>query len=55
MVGIRGLLRFEIRGVEYVVRTGDTLHFKGDIPHGWRNPGPGEAQVLMVCAFGYER
>lgn len=55
VLGMKGRLRFEIRGVEYVIRPGDTLHFKGDIPHAWRNPGPGEAQVLMVCAFGYER
>lgn len=55
VVGIKGRLRFDIRGVEYVVRPGDTLHFKGDIPHGWRNSGPGEAQVLMICAFGYDR
>lgn len=55
VVGIKGRLHFVIRGVEYVVRPGDTLHFKGDIPHRWRNAGRSEAQVLMVCAFGYDR
>jgi transcriptional regulator with XRE-family HTH domain len=55
VVGVRGRVRFDIRGVTYVVRPGDTLHFKGDVPHTWENPGPGEAQILMVCAFGYER
>ena len=55
VVGVKGRVRFDIRGVTYVVRPGDTLHFKGDVPHTWANPGPGEAQILMVCAFGYER
>lgn len=55
VIGVKGRLRFEIRGVEYVLRPGDTLHFKGDIPHAWCNLGPGEAQVLMICAFGYDR
>jgi transcriptional regulator with XRE-family HTH domain len=53
--GLKGRVRFDIRGVAYVVRPGDTLHFKGDVPHTWANPGPGEAQILMACAFGYER
>ncbi|GIW42405.1 MAG: cupin [Candidatus Binatia bacterium] len=53
--GLKGRVHFEIRGSRYVVGPGDTLHFKGDIPHRWENPGPGEARILMVCAFGYER
>ncbi|MGH7822890.1 MAG: helix-turn-helix domain-containing protein [Candidatus Binatia bacterium] len=55
VVGVKGRVRFVIRGEEHVVRPGDTLHFKADIPHSWQNPGPGEAQMIMVCAFGYER
>ncbi len=55
VVGVKGRVRFDVRGTTYVVRPGDTLHFKGDVPHTWENPGPGEAQLLMVCAFGYER
>lgn len=49
----RGTLVFEMRGQEYRLRPGDTLHFKGNIPHTWRNPGPGEAEMIMVCAFAY--
>jgi transcriptional regulator with XRE-family HTH domain len=55
VVGLKGRVRFNVRGTTYIVRPGDTLHFKGDVPHTWANPGPGEAQILMVCAFGYER
>ncbi len=55
VAGMKGRVEFTVRGTTYLLRPGDTLHFKGDIPHRWRNPGPGEAQMLMVCAFGYER
>jgi transcriptional regulator with XRE-family HTH domain len=53
--GLKGRVRFDVRGTTYVVRPGDTLHFKGDVPHRWENRGPGEAQILMICDFGYER
>jgi transcriptional regulator with XRE-family HTH domain len=54
-VGVKGRICFEIRGEEYVLRPGDVLHFKGDIPHAWENRGAGEAQMFVVCAFTYER
>jgi transcriptional regulator with XRE-family HTH domain len=55
VIGVSGSVRFHIRGGTRLVERGDTLHFKGDIPHRWENAGPGPAQVLMICAFGYER
>lgn len=55
VMGVKGRIRFEVRGREVFVGPGDTLHFKGDIPHSWQNRGPGEAQMIMICAFGYER
>ena len=55
VVGVKGRVHFDIRGQEHVVRPGDVLHFKGDIPHRWENRGPGEAQLFVVCAFTYER
>jgi transcriptional regulator with XRE-family HTH domain len=54
-IGVRGRVRFEIRGEAFVLGAGDVLHFKGDIPHSWQNAGPVSAEMLMVCAFGYER
>lgn len=54
-IGVKGRVRFEIRGEEHWLRPGDTLHFKAGIPHSWQNPGPGEAQMILVCAFQYER
>jgi transcriptional regulator with XRE-family HTH domain len=55
VIGVKGRVRFEIRGQAYVVRPGDVLHLKGDIPHFWENAGSGEAQMFMICAFAYER
>ncbi len=55
VIGVKGRIRFEVRANEYVLGPGDVLHFKGDIPHSWQNRGPGEAQMIMICAFGYER
>lgn len=55
VIGVKGRVRFEIRGCEYLVRPGDVLHLKGDVPHAWENPGPGQAQIYMICAFALER
>ena len=49
----KGKLRFELRGQEYFLSPGDTLHLKGDIPHGWENHGSQEAVIIIVCAFSY--
>jgi quercetin dioxygenase-like cupin family protein len=54
-IGVKGRIRFEIRGEELTLAPGDALHFKADSPHSWQNRGPGEAQMILVCAFGYER
>lgn len=46
-----GTLEFEMRDRKYHLKPGDTFHFKGDIPHTWRNPGRRDAEMIMVCAF----
>ncbi|MBI4518189.1 MAG: helix-turn-helix transcriptional regulator [Deltaproteobacteria bacterium] len=51
--GLAGRVRFVIRGEPYILKPGDTLHLKGDVPHTWENAGPGTARMLMVCAFAY--
>jgi quercetin dioxygenase-like cupin family protein len=53
--GLEGCVRFVVRGEEYVVGPGDTLHLKGNVPHTWENAGAGTARMLMVCAFAYDR
>jgi quercetin dioxygenase-like cupin family protein len=32
----------------YMLSTGDTLHFKSDIPHRWRNSGRTAAQIIWI-------
>jgi quercetin dioxygenase-like cupin family protein len=32
----------------YVLSSGDTLHFKSDIPHRWENSGKTEAKLIWV-------
>jgi transcriptional regulator with XRE-family HTH domain len=32
----------------YILSSGDTLHFKSDIPHRWRNSGKTPAQLIWV-------
>ncbi len=53
VVCTKGRLRFELRDEAYLLSPGDVLHFKGDVPHHWENPGPQEAAMIMVCAFSY--
>jgi len=55
VIGIKGRIRFEIRGEEYIVGPGDVLHLKGDVPHYWENAANGESAMYMICAFAYER
>ena len=55
VIGVKGRVAFEIRGQRYIVRSGDVLHLKGDVPHSWENRGPGEALMQMICAFTHER
>lgn len=43
-------------GVEWFpVACGETVHVPSWAAHGFRNPGPGPARILMTCAPGIER
>ena len=37
-------------GQKYTVEAGSTLHFQGDQPHTWRNPGEVEALRRLTGA-----
>jgi transcriptional regulator with XRE-family HTH domain len=43
-----GELSFRVGDEEYQVRSGDSLHFKTTLPHGWENRGSEPAQFLLV-------
>ncbi|MCX8071497.1 MAG: XRE family transcriptional regulator [Candidatus Binatia bacterium] len=55
VIGLKGRIRFEIRGQEYLLGPGDVLHFKGDIPHFWENAAQTESEMYMICSFSYQR
>jgi transcriptional regulator with XRE-family HTH domain len=46
---LKGRIEYRVDGMAYVLRAGDCLHFKSDVPHHWRNPGPETAIVFSVC------
>ena len=43
-----GLLEFTVTGQLYQVGVGSTLHFRGDQPHTWRNPGTTEVHAVWM-------
>lgn len=43
-----GLLELEVNGQKFVIRPGDSFHFRSELPHGYRNLGSTEARVLWV-------
>lgn len=47
---ISGKVEFTIHGKKYLLRQGDTLHFKSDIRHSWVNVGKRTAKLLMICS-----
>ena len=44
-----GMIEFTVTGQLYQVGTGSTLHFRGDQPHTWRNPGTAEARAVWMA------
>jgi transcriptional regulator with XRE-family HTH domain len=47
--GLSGVIEFSISGQPYRVVPGSTLHFQGDQPHTWHNPGPDEAHAIWMA------
>jgi len=48
---VRGKVTFTIAGEDYVLGPGDSLHFKSDRPHSWRNSGRATAELVLVCSL----
>lgn len=46
---LSGVLEFTVTGQPYRVVPGSTLHFQGDQPHTWSNPGPDEARAIWMA------
>jgi transcriptional regulator with XRE-family HTH domain len=47
---LKGRVEFNIHGKKYLLKPGDTIHFKSDLGHSWVNVGEGEAHLLMMCS-----
>ncbi|MGH3157080.1 MAG: helix-turn-helix domain-containing protein [Streptosporangiaceae bacterium] len=44
-----GVLEFSVAGQAFQLHSGDTLHFRGDQPHTWRNPGETQAKAVWLA------
>ena len=42
----------EAAGQEWELAEGDSIRFKADTAHGYRNPGTGNAEMSMVIFYG---
>jgi transcriptional regulator with XRE-family HTH domain len=48
---IRGRVSFTINGRHYKLGAGDSLHFKSELPHSWKNSGRSKAEVIIICSL----
>jgi transcriptional regulator with XRE-family HTH domain len=48
---VRGKASFTIGGNEYALGPGDSLHFKSDQPHSWKNPGRSKTELIIICSL----
>ena len=49
---LEGLVEYEVDAREYRLTPGDNLLFDASLPHRWRNPGPEQAQMLLILDAG---
>jgi transcriptional regulator with XRE-family HTH domain len=49
-VVLRGRLVVELDGETHVLDEGDSVTILSDLPHRFTNPGPGDAEILMVLS-----
>lgn len=45
---LSGTIEFAVRDQVYVLKPGDSLHFKARIPHSWRNVGDEPVKLISV-------
>ena len=46
---LEGSMEFEVDGQEYRLAEGDSVHFRTDRPHRWRNPGKRPARAVWMA------
>ena len=45
---LEGALELQVGDQTFMLRPGDSFHFRSETPHGYRNPGAEEARVVWV-------
>jgi len=45
---IEGTLEITVGTTKYVANAGDSVHFRSEFPHGYHNPGPKPARVIVI-------
>lgn len=48
----QGTLEITVAGEVFRLEKGDSLRFRADVAHGYRNAGPGEASMSMLIYYG---
>jgi Predicted transcriptional regulators len=46
-----GGLTVEVNGSTYPLKAGDSIRYRADVPHGYRNGGPGTCELSMVIWY----
>lgn len=47
---VQGSMEFRVKGRSYVLNQGDSLHFRTQLEHSWKNIGDIEAKLIWVLA-----
>ncbi|GAB1365112.1 hypothetical protein MASR1M32_43480 [Rhodobacter sp.] len=45
---LEGAILQVVAGQEFLLKAGDSMHYLGQHPHSWSNPGPGPARMLWT-------
>ena len=46
---LEGSVEFEVDGQDYRLAEGDSVHFRTDRPHRWKNPGKRPARAVWMA------
>ncbi|MCL7453242.1 MAG: cupin domain-containing protein, partial [Anaerolineae bacterium] len=52
---LEGEVEYEVSGLPYRLEPGDSLLFRADLPHRWRNPADEPCLFLMIMTASEER
>ena len=49
---VKGAIAFQVGDERWLLKAGDTIHFKSDRPHRWENAARGRTEVIWVFSDG---